>query len=205
MSDWGETKIEAIALVASAGGVGALSAVLRGLPADLAAAVVVQQHLSVNGSSLTSVLARRTGLDVVWADDGCRPMPGQVTVCPPRTRMEILPDGSCSLLPNESGAWEYPHHGLLTSLADSCGPRAMAVVLAGMGRDGAAGAAAVKAAGGLVIAQSEDTAEHPQMPPAAAVAGAHLRLPLPEIGPVIADVISGRPLRPLPSAVMPAL
>lgn len=194
MSGWGEAKMEVIALVTSAGGVGALSAVLRGLSADLAAAVVVQQHLSVNGSCLTSVLAKRTGLDVVWADDGGRPMPGQVTVCPPRTRMEILPDGSCSLLPSESGAREYPHDGLLTSLADSYGPRAMAVVLTGMGRDGAAGAAAVKAAGGFVIAQSEDTAEHPQMPLAAAAAGAHLMLPLPEIGSAIADVVSGRPL-----------
>jgi chemotaxis response regulator CheB len=63
-----------------------------------------------------------------------------------------------------------------------------------MGRDGAAGAGAVNAAGGLVIAQSADTAEDESMRQSAAEA-AHLVLPLAEIAGVIADAIRGRPLR----------
>jgi two-component system chemotaxis response regulator CheB len=62
-----------------------------------------------------------------------------------------------------------------------------------MGRDGAAGATAVKAARGVVIAQSPDTAEYDSMPRAAATA-AHLVLSLVEISAVLAGVVDRRPL-----------
>jgi PAS domain S-box-containing protein len=189
----GRTKTDVVALVTSAGGVGALTVVLRHLPVEAPVAVVVQQHLSPHGSTLIKVLGTRTGHDVVWAEDGAQLVPGQVAVCPPKLRMEILPDGTCSLIKNVGGAREHPHDALLTSLADSYRSRALAVVLTGMGRDGAVGAAALKAAGGFVIAQSADSAEYSAMPEAAAPA-AHLVLPLPEIGSVLADVMLGRPL-----------
>ena len=66
------------------------------------------------------------------------------------------------------------------------------MVLTGHGKDGAAGARALKQAGGAVIAQSEETAEQPSMPRAAVEVGAaDLVLPLHEIAPVIVDVVSG--------------
>src|SRR6185295_8344393 len=93
---------------------------------------------------------------------------------------------------------------LLESIADSFGPRALAVVLTGMGTDAATGAAAVKRAGGLVIVQSEDTADQPSMPRAAIECGAaDLVLPLHEIAPVIADVVAGGEL-PRPRAELQA-
>ncbi|MGI5240928.1 chemotaxis protein CheB [Dactylosporangium sp. CA-139066] len=184
------TAVDVVALVASAGGLGALTTVLRGLPADLEAAVVVQQHLAARSSALPQVLARRTGRAVAVAADGDRLTPGAVLVCPPRRHFEVLPDGTCALMPS-AGARERPHDALLVSLADSYGPRALAVVLTGMLNDGAAGTAALKAAGGMVIAQSEDTAEQPSMPRAAAEAGADLVLPLHEIGPAIASAVRG--------------
>src|SRR6185369_2914956 len=119
------------------------------------------------------ILGRRTGHDVAWATDGAPLTPGRVLICPPRNRIEILPDGTCALVAS-GGAREHPHDGLLTSMADSCGRRALAVVLTGMLDDGAAGTAAMKAAGGIVFAQSEDSAEQPSMPRAAAEAGADL-------------------------------
>jgi hypothetical protein len=61
----GRTKV--IALVTSAGGLDALSGVLRALPKDLPAAVVVAQHLGGQGSVLVDILARRISLPVVWA------------------------------------------------------------------------------------------------------------------------------------------
>jgi two-component system chemotaxis response regulator CheB len=75
---------------------------------------------------------------------------------------------------------------LLRSLAQSVGSDAVAVVLTGMGRDGADGLAAVKARGGLTIAQDEATSVIFGMPHAAAQAGAELVLPLERIGPTIA-------------------
>ncbi|MBL7259524.1 chemotaxis protein CheB [Paractinoplanes lichenicola] len=190
------TGVAVVVLVASSGGVYALGAVLRQLPKDLAAPVVVQQHLGTHGSQFVNVLQRQTGLPVAWALDGELLKPGQVVVTPPRRRLEILPDGSTAVGAALLDIRERPHDLLLTSLADSYGPRALAVVLTGMGVDGAGGVRAMKAAGGLVIAQSEESAEQPSMPRAAIEAGADLVLPLEQIPAVIGDVVNGAPLPP---------
>jgi PAS domain-containing protein len=170
-----------------------LSAVVHDLPADLSAAVLVQQHLTVPASRLNELLGGPTRYEVVWAVEGAVAGSGRVSVCPPGMRMEILPDGTCLLAARERYK-DRPHDLLLASLAESYGPRALAVVLTGEGSDGAAGTAALKAAGGVIIAQSEDTAEHPSMPRAAAEAGADLVLPLYEIAGVVADIVRGGPL-----------
>jgi two-component system chemotaxis response regulator CheB len=82
------------------------------------------------------------------------------------------------------------HDHLLRSLADAFGPRAVAVVLTGGGSDGAKGTTALVAAGGVVLAQSEDTADHPSMPHAAAAAGGDtLFVPLDEIADVVAGLV----------------
>ncbi|BCJ47521.1 hypothetical protein Aiant_81780 [Actinoplanes ianthinogenes] len=187
--------VEVVALVTSAGGLDALSAVLRGLPRDFPAAIVLTQHLGGQGSALVEILARRIALPIRWARGGDGIEPGTVTVCPPRSVLEVLPDCTCAVRPAESVLADRPLDALLTSVGDSFGAASLAVVLTGMGRDGAAGAAAVRAAGGRVIAQSEDTAEQPSMPAAAVAAGAvDLVLPLFEIGPVLVDVALGRRL-----------
>ncbi|WP_169064117.1 chemotaxis protein CheB [Geodermatophilus dictyosporus] len=178
-------------LVTSAGGLGALSVVLRDLPEDFAAAVVVAQHLGGQGSALLDILQRRVALPLEWARDGAPIRAGRVTVCPPRSVLEVLPDGSCAVRPISGVLEDRPLDTLLASVGDSYGASALGVVLTGMGRDGAAGAAALRAAGGTVIAQDEETAEQPSMPRAAAEAGAHLVLPLHEIGRVVADVVAG--------------
>src|SRR3712207_443778 len=154
-------RVEVVTLVTSAGGLGALSVVLRELPEDFPAAVVVAQHLGGQGSSLLEILERRIALPLEWARDGGRISAGRVTVCPPRSVLEILPDGSCAVRPSASTLEERPLDTLLASVADSYGASALGVVLTGMGRDGAAGAAALRAAGGTVIAQDGQTAEQP--------------------------------------------
>jgi two-component system CheB/CheR fusion protein len=62
-------------------------------------------------------------------------------------------------------------------------------VLTGGGSDGAAGTTALVAAGGVVLVQSEDTADHPSMPHAAAAAGATLVVPLGEIADAVAGLV----------------
>ena len=90
-------RFDVVALVTSAGGLEAVSAVLRDLPADFPAAVVVAQHLSGQGSALAGILDRRTKLPVEWASSGTPLVPGRVVVCPPRRQLEILPDGTCAV------------------------------------------------------------------------------------------------------------
>ena len=187
----GRSRVDVIALVASAGGLEAVSAVLRELPADLPAAVLVAQHLSGQGSGLVQILARRTALPVRWAADGARLQPGQVLVAPPLRQLEVMPDGTVTVSRTEVGVRHHPLDALLVSLADSCGPRALGAVLTGMGKDGAVGARALQQAGGIVVVQSEETAAHPSMPRGAIDAGVDLVLPLDEIGKVIRSVVAG--------------
>src|SRR3712207_8421613 len=66
------TRVEVVTLVTSAGGLGALTAVLRGLPEDFPAAAVVAQHLGGQGSSLLEILECRIALPPRWAGDGAR-------------------------------------------------------------------------------------------------------------------------------------
>jgi two-component system, chemotaxis family, protein-glutamate methylesterase/glutaminase len=190
--------ITLVVLLASAGGLGALSIVLHHLPAEFGAAVVVQQHLGGQSSVLPAILRRSTTHQVSWASDGQVVAPGRVIVCPPDMHMELGPDGSCSLRKMESLV-ERRFDVLLASVASSYGPRGLAVVLSGSsGRDGAEGVAAMKRAGAIVIAQSPGTAEYPSMPIAAVKAGADFVLPVRDIGGVLATIVEGAPL-PCPS------
>jgi two-component system, chemotaxis family, protein-glutamate methylesterase/glutaminase len=77
---------------------------------------------------------------------------------------------------------------LLSSMASSAGASAVGVVLTGMGRDGAKGAAALRRAGACVIAQDEQTSAIFGMPRAAIEAGASRVLPLPEIAEALCQL-----------------
>lgn len=185
--------IDLVALLASSGGLAALSTVLRDLPTELPAAIVVQQHLGAYDSVLDTILRRQTARRVDWAHDGQALAKRRVVVCPPGVRLELTPQGRCRLRAVRD-VGERRFDLLLVSLAKSYGPRGVGVVLSGSGLDGAAGTAAMKQAGALVIAQSPDTAQYPSMPMAAARAGADLVLPVHEIGFVLASIVEGAPL-----------
>ncbi len=142
---------------------------------------------------LPAILGGRTPHPVDWARNGQQASAGQVLVCPPGVQMELTPDGLCRLRPMKAPG-ERRFDVLLASLASSYGPRCLAVVLSGSGRDGAQGTVAMRRAGAVVIAQSPDTAKFPSMPIAAAQAGADLVLPIAEIARVLTDVVTGAPL-----------
>lgn len=194
-TDTDQPGVELVVLTASAGGLEALLAVLGDLPTELGAAIVVQQHLGGQSSVLPMILQRSTAHPVRWARDRQTIEPGPVIVCPPDMHMELMRDRTCRLRRMASLA-ERRFDVLMASVASSYGPRAVAVVLSGSGRDGAVGVRAMKRVGGLVIAQSPGTARYPSMPIAAAEAGADLVLPVHDIGGVLATIADGAPLPP---------
>ncbi|MEJ2863784.1 chemotaxis protein CheB [Actinomycetospora flava] len=186
-----------VVLVASAGGFDAIIRVLLGLPADAGVPVVVAQHLSGPHEKFVGVLSRRVGRVCAWAEDGDVVADDRVTACPPGSVLEVLPDGTCSVRPLDGAAGHHRFDVLLSSVAESFGAGAVAAVLSGMGSDGTAGARAVRAAGGVVLVQDEDTAEHFSMPGSVVDAGVADRvLPVDEIGAVIGNLAGGFGLPP---------
>lgn len=194
----GVPRFPVVGIAASAGGMTALFSVLGGLPQHFPAAVVVVQHLAPNHRSvLAELLSRKTELTVDEAVGGEPLEPGHVYTAPPDRHLLVNADLTLSLSSSPAVHFLRPSADpLFQSLADSCGERAVAVVLTGTGSDGTAGARAVKAGGGTVIAQDKQTSEFFGMPSAAIASGAvDAVLPLAEIAPALVSLMSSRDVR----------
>jgi two-component system chemotaxis response regulator CheB len=177
-----------VAIAASAGGIAALSRVLGALPAVFPVPVVVVQHLDPrHRTMIAEVLTRRAKLPVRLASHGERAKRGAIYIAPPNHHLLLREDGRLTLSSSELVHFVRPSADLLfESVAGSYGPRAIACVLTGTGRDGAMGASAVKSRGGTVIAEDPELAEFRGMPDAVVATGAaDYILPLEEIAPVI--------------------
>lgn len=184
--------IDVLALVASAGGHAAVITVLKSLPADFWVPIVVMQHLPPEANQTVEMYARFLPFTVEEVRTGSVIAPGTVLVCPLRSFVELLPDGTCIVTPCERGAVDKPIDRFLESVASSFAYHAIGVVLTGMGADGALGARQLHRAGGRVLVQSESTADFPDMPRAAIKAGAaDLVAPLQDIGQVINEIVAG--------------
>jgi two-component system, chemotaxis family, protein-glutamate methylesterase/glutaminase len=179
-----------VAICASTGGPRALETVLAGLPADFPLPVLVVQHMSLGFmGGLIAVLERSVPLPIGVARDGQGAAPG--IWFPPDDAHLLLGAGMRLSLDRETvvSAHRPSADVLLASVADSAGPGAVGVVLTGMGRDGAAGVAAIRRRGGRVIAQDEATSVVYGMPRAAAGAGASSILALPDIAPALRRLV----------------
>ena len=130
-----------------------------------------------------------------FAEDGSALEPG-VTIAPDGAHLVLR--GRKLVLDRSSPAGLHRPSAdvLLHSIAESAGSAGVAVVLTGMGRDGAAGLGAVQQAGGLTVAQDEESSAVYGMPKEAARHGAQLILPLAEIARTLAAVVSERRSKP---------
>jgi len=146
------------------------------------------QHLDPRHETvIADVLGRRVALRVKLAEAGELARPGTVYVAPPDRHLLVGAAGMLRLTESERVNFVRPSADLLfDSMAASFGARALACVLTGTGRDGATGVAAVRAAGGTVIAQDEASSVVWGMPGAVALAGlCSAVLPIGEIGPYL--------------------
>ena len=172
---------------ASAGGLRAICALIQSIPPDSGMAFVVLQHLPPEHDSLmASILSRHTPMPVLDIEDGLPIQPGNVYVSRPSHKTLIV-DGRLRLGETtvERGH-RCPIDDFFRSLAAEQKERAIAVVLSGMGTNGTAGAQAIKASGGLCVAQEPSTAEYPGMPESLIRSGyADLVLRADAIGPAL--------------------
>jgi two-component system CheB/CheR fusion protein len=166
-----ETEFFVVGIGASAGGLEAVSALLRRTTVDGAAFIVVQ-HLAPNQSSmLTELLGRASRLAVETVEDGVVIEPNHVYVCPPNAVLALEGTTIRLLAPAFGARPEMPIDAFFRSLADNRGIKAMGVVMSGTGTDGTFGLAAVKAAGGITFVQEPTTAKFDGMPRSARDSG----------------------------------
>lgn len=165
-----------VVIGASTGGPPALVEVFSRLPSDLPVAVVVAQHMPERFTrTFAERLERLGGLRTAELEDREPLRAGRALVCPGGRCVEIAQRGSALvahvLPPTAEDRYVPSVDRLFRSAAAALGSRVVAVILTGMGDDGTRGAEAVRRAGGLVIAESEDTAAIWGMPGAAERAG----------------------------------
>ena len=189
-----EGTIDLIAIGASTGGPQALAHLLGALPADFGPAVVVVQHMAdgfIEG--LANWLDELCALPVGVAKPGARLLPGTVMIAPSARNLIVNDHLRISIEQPPASQFHVPGVDVtFESVARTVGPRAVGVLLTGMGRDGAVGLKAMRDAGAITIGQDEDSSAVWGMPAAAAACGAVQRqLPLIDIAPELVAILQG--------------
>lgn len=183
-------------VASSTGGPSALVEMFAMLPSDLPAAAIVMQHMPTRFTrTFAERLDRLGGLRVTEAVDGDRLRAGRALVCPGGRCLEVqrVSDGlAVRIVPPEPTDRYVPSADrALASLAKAASDRVVAVVLTGMGDDGAKGVEAVKSARGRVYVQSPDSAIIDGMPRSAMRSGKADRvLPLKALAEEVALLLS---------------
>jgi len=175
----------------SAGSLGPLRALAAALPADLPGSVLVTTHVRDCAKGRLPWLLSRSGpLPAAFAKRGERLHPGRIYVAPPGRHL-LVPSGLVVLSDGPRVNRSRPAVDVMfASAACWFGDRVVAVVLSGLLRDGALGAALVAHEGGLVVVQEPSEAEQPSMPLAAlAFAQDAVAVPAKRLGEVVGGML----------------
>lgn len=189
-----------VGIGASAGGLEAFSQLFEHLPVTTGMAYIVVQHLDPRRPGLLpGLLGRVTKMPVHEGEHDMRVQPDHVYVIPPNADL-VLEHDLLKLLPRrEIRGQHLAINTLFCSLADEYKQRAIGVLLSGTGSDGTSGLQAIKAAGGITLAQDAHSARYPQMPQNAVAAGCVDRmLPPAEIAGELAQLSTRVSLTLLP-------
>jgi len=179
----------------SAGGIAVMKLILKALPKDFPAAVLVVNHIGAWESVLPTLLERHSAMPVRHATQGEPVMPGQVLLAPPDLHLTVSRAGERAYVHLSRGPKENHSRPaidpLFRSAATAFGRDAIAVVLSGFLDDGTVGLQAIKACGGIAVVQDPAEAEAPDMPASAIEYAAvdFVRRPA-EIAPLLVDLAS---------------
>jgi two-component system CheB/CheR fusion protein len=160
-----------VGIGASAGGLEAMTQLLRHLPRDTGMAYVLIQHLDpTHESQLSMLLSRSTSMRVSESKHNLELERNHLYIIPPNKMMGIS-ERRLKLLPRKHDKeMRMPIDYFLRTLAEQEGSSAIGVVLSGNGSDGTVGLQAIKAGGGTTFAQDEVSAKYPNMPGSAIAA-----------------------------------
>lgn len=183
-----------IVIGASAGGVEALTHIVRALPRGFPASIFVVCHFPPGGKSvLPNLLSRAGPLLAAHAADGEPFYPGQIYVAPPDRHLLLEPGNRMRLTRGPRENHNRPAvDPLFRSAARHYGDRVIGVVLTGSLYDGSAGLMAIRGAGGLAVVQDANDAPVAAMPlNATQLAGADRVVRLDDLGPVLVELVRG--------------
>jgi two-component system CheB/CheR fusion protein len=168
----GTTPFTIVGVGASAGGLEAMTELLKHLGVNPGIALVVTQHLDPSHeSALPALLGRVTSMAVCEAKNNTSIEPNRVYIIPPNKVMRIA-KRRLNVAPRRTEKEvRMPIDHLLESLAEDGADRAIGVILSGNGSDGTRGLLAIKAAGGITFAQDEKSSKYTAMPASAISAG----------------------------------
>jgi two-component system chemotaxis response regulator CheB len=177
-----------IVIGTSAGGVEALQVIARGLPGDLAAAVLIVMHSSPQGPYLLPEILGTAGpLEVAQTVDGALIEHGKIYVAPPDHHLLVKENHIRLSRGPKENRFRPAIDPLFRTAAAAYGPRVVGVILTGMLDDGTAGLSAVKERGGTTVIQKPEDALYPSMPTSALrYVGGDFVLPVSEIAPLLA-------------------
>lgn len=188
--------IRVVGIGASTGGPPVLQGILAALPKNFPVPILVVQHISQGFlPGLADWLAQTTGFRVVTAAHGITPLGGHVYLAPDDFHLAVAPGGPIMLSREKAENGVRPAVSFLfRSLAASCGPQAIGVLLSGMGKDGAAELKLMKDRGATTIVQDRESSVVHGMPGEAIARGAATHvLPADRIGTVLASLVGQRP------------
>jgi len=154
-----------VGIGASAGGLEAARELVGHLLPGKRLTYVLAQHLSpTHASMLTNLVARDSRMPVQTVQSGVTPQPNHIYITPPNYDIELA-DGRLVLSAPRSGPMPKPNiNRFFRSLAEDAGADCAGIILSGTGTDGAAGMMAIKAAGGITIAQEPRSSQYDGMP-----------------------------------------
>jgi two-component system CheB/CheR fusion protein len=153
-----------IAIGASAGGLEEITTFFEHTPFDGAAYVIVQHLSSIYKSRMVELLAKHSKLAIKEAEQGMS-LTNNVVYLIPNNKFMIIKDNKLCL--TDKNKMQGPHLTINTffnSLAAYNGPKAIGIILSGMGSDGSEGIKAIKEAGGMIIARNPETTQFSSMP-----------------------------------------
>jgi len=170
-----DQRFPVVVLAASTGGPATVMRLAPGFTRDFPAAVILVQHMPAAFTTQYAVqLTEFTGIRVKEAEPNESLQPGTLYICPGGHHLRVTASGRIQLDGSSGRINGYlPNMDVtMESVAAFAGAMSIGAILTGMGNDGAIGAKAIKAAGGLVLAQDEATCVIFGMPAEAVKAGA---------------------------------
>ncbi len=187
-----------VVIASSTGGPKALQALWQSLPQGFPAPILIVQHMPAGfTASLAARLHRLGTVPCREAKEGDKVMPGVALIAPGGIHMKVDRQGHIIFedTPSIHGVKPAADH-LFNSAKDAFGSRCVGVVLTGMGKDGAAGAKAIRDAGGTCLGESQSTCTIYGMPKAALEAGGiDSEFGIHEMASAIVATLAGRKVR----------